>query len=361
MQKIRYLTNLLLVFVFACIFTFAFLWAMFFQYRFFQDLYLGNATTEQCFSPALLNETAPCASCVHFVSFVVFDSGRWKQFDNFLRALRVMASSLRISQKCFRLNLYTNLPLDGRKVLQLIQAGGVGVEVRALPKLPANRYTKKSRWLALSRSKLDLVEHYATITGVDPVWTDMDTLVLTDLSCAVGRARNFAVTRDYPQHTIVGPRGSVLLHPKRSVYGDLWMMDSTLRNAVRALENSGMPPPSYDIQDYLSLLMNRCDGTVLDLRSLVRANESQKASEMCFGFDAAHGHHPKSNNLHLMVRDGQLRCMKKEEDDVKLRPVATLSFVAHHYWGLLRNPNGIFNTPELRKWAERRGFYFKRK
>ncbi len=35
---------------------------------------------------------------------------------------------------------------------------------------------------------MDLVEHYALVTGIDLVWIDMDTLILTDLPCAVGRA-----------------------------------------------------------------------------------------------------------------------------------------------------------------------------
>ncbi len=134
------------------------------------------------------------------------------------------------------------------------------------------------------------------------------------------------------------------------------MMNSTLRSAVRELENSGMPPPPFDIQDYMSLLMNRCDCTVLDLRSLARANEFPIASAMCFEFDAAYGQHPRWNNLHLTVRDGQLHCIKKEKDGVKFRAVATLPFVANHYWSVLNKPKIVFHSPELRKWAERRGF-----
>ena len=270
-----------------------------------------------------------------------------------------MASSLRNSQKCFRLILYTNLPIDGWEVRQLIQAGGAGVDVRALPNLPANRYTGVSRWLEMSRSKLDLVEEYALATGVDPVWIDMDTLVVADLSCAVGRARNFVITRGYRQHWVIGPEGPVLLHPRRSVFGDLWMMDSTLRNAIRGLEKSGMPPPLLDIQDYLAVLMNRCDGTVLDLRSLVRSEGFQQGNGMCFGFDAAHGLHPKSDNLFLTMHDGQLHCIQKEDNSVKLRPVAVLSFVSQYYWDQLQHPESIFKTPALRKWAQSNGFSFK--
>ena len=70
-----------------------------------------------------------------------FYYGRWSRFHNFLRALRVLVATLRTSQKCFRLNLYTNLPIGGIKVRKLIQAGGAGVEVRALLKLPASQYT----------------------------------------------------------------------------------------------------------------------------------------------------------------------------------------------------------------------------
>ena len=355
MRKVRHLT-LLLVFVNVCACAFVFWWALFFQHTYF-----GYNSTELCHTPRLVNETAPCASCVHFVSLAVVDGGRWNRSDDFVRALRVMSTTLRNSQKCFRLCLYTNLPIDGAVVRQLVQAGGKGVELRALPDLPPNRYTNMSRWLELSRAKLDLVEQYAMGTGVDPVWIDMDTLVVSDLSCAVGRARNFVMGRDYPQHSIDGPRGTVLLHPRRSVYGDLWMMDTNLRNAVRALENSGMPPPPYDIQDYLGLLLNRCDGTVTDLRTLVRADGFQQGDEMCFGFDAGQGQHLRTNTTHLTVRDGRLHCMKKEHDGVKVRPVAVLSFVAMYYWDQLKEPEAIFNTTDLRKWAERHGFAFEQK
>ena len=232
MCKIRHLT-LLLVSVTACICTAAFCWVLYFQ-----NMYSGHARMDLCYTPSLVNETGPCVSCVHFVSFFVADSSRWNRFNDFVRALRVTGTTLRKSQNCFRLNLYTNLAIDGTEACQLIQAGGAGVEVQALPKLPANRYTNKSRWLAFSCSKRDLVEHYATLTGVDPVWIDMDTLVVTDISRAVGRARNFVVNHGYPKYTIVGPQGPVLLHPQRSVNGDLAMMDSSLRNAVRALEKA---------------------------------------------------------------------------------------------------------------------------
>ncbi len=91
--------------------------------------------------------------------------------------------------------------------------------------------------------------------------------------------------------------------------------------------------------------MNRCDGTVVDSRTLVRAEGFQQGDEMWFGFDPAHAQHMRWNNTHLRVRDGQLRCMKKEYDGVKLRPVAVLSFVAMYYWHELKHPETISTLP----------------
>lgn len=81
------------------------------------------------------------------------------------------------------------------------------------------------------------------------------------------------------------------LRADRSAYGDLWMYDAGLDRAVRGLEDAGMSPPRDDLQDYFSVLLNRCRGEVVDLRVVMEQGEGKR---MCFGFDFADQLHPEA-------------------------------------------------------------------
>ncbi len=252
-----------------------------------------NVGPGQCFSPARVNATAPCAQCVHFVTCAV-NADRWGSVRKLAQGLHVTAAAIRASQKCFTLYAYTNVPRGSAAWNSLAEAGGDNVKIVEYPTdLPKNAWSGRNQWIELSRRKLDLLERYEKLHGRKAIWTDLDTIVVADMSCAYARAPHFIVSRNKRLRPL-WERGwkLVWLHKRRSAFGDLFMLDAKLIQQIRDLENSGMPPPTLDLQDYFSYLLNRCDGSVVDLRALMRKDGFMRGDGMCFEFDFVQGLHP---------------------------------------------------------------------
>lgn len=315
-----------------------------------------NVGRGECFATASLNATAACARCVHFVTMVVV-LDRWGSAVRLIRGLTVTIAGLRASQRCFTLSAYTNARAGSSAWASLALLEDASVFVRRLPDdLPRNAYSGARPWLELSRRKLDLLERYERRFRRKAIWTDLDTIVDTDLACAYARAPNFVVSRWRHLRTLRGPQGrTVWLENARSVFGDLFMLDKALIAKVRGLERSGMPPPALDLQDYLSFLLNRCDGSVVDLRALVREDGFAHGEGACFGFDFAQGQHPNPAWAKLKIVKGKLHCgIMGDGGNVHYHPVAALSFTAFTFWRMLDAPREYFKTPALERWAERR-------
>lgn len=310
----------------------------------------------QCFSGSRVDFSAPCASCAHFVTTVV-TGARWPDKLHLVRSLRTLAATLRSSQGCFTLHAYTNTPKGGAFWDTLVSAAGPGVRIQRYPRdLPRNGYSGKNKWLELSRRKLDLLERYEAKWGRRAVWTDLDTVVAADLRCAIGRAPNFFVTRANNPNVVAGPGGRrISLNGARTTTGDLWMADAGLIGQIRGLERAGMPPPEYDIQDYAGVLMNACDGSLVDLRALVRAEGFARGGPMAFGFDCWNNVTPRPGRSTLKIVNGSLYCTAKYGNATRELPVATMSFHAPSFRTFLMTPEQYFKTSALRKWARNRG------
>lgn len=138
------------------------------------------------------------------------------------------------------------------------------------------------------------------------------------------------------------------LRADRSAYGDLWMYDAGLDRAVRGLEDAGMSPPRDDLQDYFSVLLNRCRGEVVGLRVVMEQGEGKR---MCLGFDFADQLHPEAGGTNLEVRGGRLHCRMQGEGRLEILEVAEMSFTAVTFEKFLRDPGGIFRTTMLWQWA----------
>lgn len=315
-----------------------------------------NVGRGECFSTAAVNASTPCARCVHFITMaVVLD--RWGSAVRLIRGLTVTIAGLRSSQRCFTLLVYTNAKpgSSSREALQLLADDSV--TIRRLPSdLPRNAYSGSRPWLELSRRKLDLLERYEQRFIRKAIWTDIDTIVTTDLACAYARAPNFVVSRWRHLRALRGPGGRpVWLENSRSVFGDLFMLDEGLIAKVRGLERDGMPPPGLDLQDYLSFLLNRCDSSVVDLRALIREDGFANGEGACFGFDFAQGQHPNPAWAKLKVIRGKLYCgIMSDRGHVDYHPVGALSFTAFTFGKMLDAPRKYFKTPALERWAQRR-------
>lgn len=239
---------------------------------------------------------------------------------------------------------------------QLADAGGSEVRLYAFPKdLPRYAYTGKNRWLELSRQKLDLVERHLKSHGHKVIWTDLDTVVLADLSCAYAQLENFVISRVSSGHTILNAaRKPLKLRLGYSVYGDLWMADLKLIGQVRRLEASDLPPPPFDLQDYYTILLNGCSGVVTDLRGFLHDHSAQP---MCFGFDFSAGHHPNPEDvLPMRVVNNTLHCTVHRNGRFDYYPIASLSFTFPLMRQFLQHPRELFRSPQLFAWARSRGF-----
>lgn len=309
----------------------------------------------QCFSDLRVNYSAPCAACVHFVT-VANVAHKWASWQFLARSVGAVASTLRASQKCFTLHVYTNARKSSEFWRALIEAGGD--ETRILPyptDMPRNGYSGKDARLEMSRHKLDLMERDETQFGKRSIWTDLDTIVVADMSCVYARAPNFFVTiLDYSR-PLKGMDGVWFdVHPMRTTFGDLFMADSRFTESVRKLERDGFPTPKGDVQDYANLFVHRCDGSVLDLRALVRREGFVKGGPMAFGWDCF-GRVLFGSERGRRIKDGRLECRMRYAGEVGWFPAATLTFNSYAFRRFLDEPRRYFHTRELWEWARKRG------
>lgn len=317
---------------------------------------MDSAGKPKCFKQAMVNNTKSCLACVNFITIAKLGS-RWSSSSTAQDALRVVTRSLRLNHRCFKLHLYTDVKEGSEMERKLKLVGGDDVQLHQYPNdLPRNAYSGRNAWLELSRRKLDVVSRHMKKYGHKVIWTDLDTLILTDLSCAYSKLQNFVVSRDWPgEHYMRGP-GNVGVRVRHgySVYGDFWMADNALIDRVLDLEKRGMPPPSFDLQDYFAYMLNLCDGSLTDLRGYLT---DDKDKPQCLGFDYSNGHHPYTQNIYPMrVINDTLYCSVERDSRLVQYRMASMSFIYPLFVKYIQNPRVLFNNKELLEWAHKYGF-----
>ena len=281
-------------------------------------------------------------------AFTAGAGGRWDS-ASCKRALRLTYSSLVRSQSKFpRLHLYTDdLTVVPKRTLSGIKTNIVVHQSRP-DLLPVNQYTGKDPWLALSRAKLDVVEHLMALTGRNIIWIDLDTLVFVDLSLT--NTHSWVIGYQHgncfncsAEHISQGGPFDRPIEPKFDIFGDLWALNLSGIKAFRRYEqkhvSSGLPLPSYDLQGYFTLML--ADSALP--ASLLHDVLNYNFGFVCSGFD-----HPSPTNMKLKVVEGTLSCPVEASLEKKISDsVGSISFTAHTFVDMvLKAPIGNFTWVE---------------
>mmetsp|Transcript_9654 Transcript_9654/g.9759 ORF Transcript_9654/g.9759 Transcript_9654/m.9759 type:complete len:262 (-) Transcript_9654:1057-1842(-) len=194
-----------------------------------------------------------------------------------------------------------------------------------------------SKWLALSRAKLDTFEEYLIDGGPQPVWIDLDTVVFDRA------AVNSTVPWVYGYH-----HGN---KTRNHCFGDIFSLDTETLQEIRRLENellneNKISLPMYDLQGYFSILLERQQTEASSYLHPVLSSSSinshaaillhvvqEDSPNFAFGFDCSAGKHPELQYLKDQVRrwngeKGGLMCKNYRGEDTK---VARMSFTASTY------------------------------
>lgn len=141
---------------------------------------------------------------------VVKLGARWSCSSTEGDSLRVVTTSLRLYHHCFTLHSYTDVKKGSEMERKLMLTGGDDVRLHTYPNdLPWNTYSNQNAWLAQSRQELDIVLRYMEKFGHKMIWTNLNSLILADLSCASSKLQNFEVSRDWPgEHFVQGPENT---------------------------------------------------------------------------------------------------------------------------------------------------------
>eukprot|EP00523_Entomoneis_sp_CCMP467_P011882 CAMPEP_0168718390 /NCGR_PEP_ID=MMETSP0724-20121128/492_1 /TAXON_ID=265536 /ORGANISM="Amphiprora sp., Strain CCMP467" /LENGTH=231 /DNA_ID=CAMNT_0008764899 /DNA_START=306 /DNA_END=998 /DNA_ORIENTATION=+ len=201
--------------------------------------------------------------------------------------------------------------------------------------IPKRGYNK---WRSLSRYKLDIfLKHIQQ--GERLVWTDVDTLVLTDLTPAMERNISWGVGWE---NGITGLTGGKRLHvysrvkvePSNQIQGDLWTLNLQGIKDVLLLEKeqveNNIAKPVYDLQGYFSILMSNGWPNFHLIQHLM--------PDYSFGFQCSGFKHPNKETFKPKVINGELIC--PDSDGIGLgSKVGAMSFTAHSFKKMiLRDP-----------------------
>mmetsp|Transcript_6874 Transcript_6874/g.8452 ORF Transcript_6874/g.8452 Transcript_6874/m.8452 type:complete len:405 (-) Transcript_6874:1223-2437(-) len=278
--------------------------------------------------------------------------GRWSSDDG-ARALRILYSSLVRSHGCsVQLHVHSNMPPEIARNVYIRNGprgySTMGTQMNGIVFHEVNKtywnnpyndmkiVPHASKWFALSRAKLDTFEEYLIDGGPQPVWIDLDTVVFDRA------AVNSTVPWVYGYH-----HGN---KTRNHCFGDMFSLDTETLQEVRRLENElineNKTLPTYDLQGYFSILMERQQkeaSSYLYPVSLSSFNNSHAASllhvvqedspNFAFGFDCSADLHPEPRYLKDRVRrwngeKGRLMCKNLRGEDTK---VASMSFTAPTY------------------------------
>lgn len=265
----------------------------------------------QCFALSRVAFTAPCAPCVYFVTHIL-PQPPWNDTRLLARSLQATAGALRSSQTCFTLTAYTTAVPGSTTWMLLASAGGIGVELAPYPTLASTG----------KHAGPDLLGQYESHYGREAVWIGRGVLLTADLACAYARAPAFAVAA---------------LSAPGQVRDDLWMADAAMLRQMRSAK--------VGVEEFLSRAMSRCDGTLVDLRALVRSDGFGDGWPMCMGADFG------GRGGGLVAEGGKIYCELGIDGKRANYTVASLSYRQTEYARVLERPETYFSTPELAAWA----------
>jgi hypothetical protein len=239
------------------------------------------------------------ATPVIFASAAVVRIGRW-DLQSTQRAIKLTYSSLVRSQTSYPLLF---LHTDELRVIP--RSTTMGTPVRISPvlidmkqMLEASEY--EDPWHALSRAKLDMVEVLINEYDKPVIWIDLDTFIFVDLASSFQHTSSWVLGFHHG-----GCEGKLScasmdedIHPAFDVQGDLWAMDLTSIDDIRAFENDlrayGKSLPPYDLQGIFSMMLER---------GLLRARLLHHLLPFNFGFACSNFEHPTPHKLQLFVED----------------------------------------------------------
>ena len=275
--------------------------------------------------------------------------GRWGP-DRIAQAVRILYSSLSRTFNCavdlhVHTNYYNKNPIN--TLLQNNVYTTMGTRMNGLQFHPLNytawrknvymdtRYvTKPSKWIALSRSKLDTMEsHLGDNLNFLPVWTDLDTLILHPAAVMID------TSNDGAHRSLNRPWAIGYHHQQRNICaGDLFSLDQQTIDDIRKLEQELISNskkgesklPEYDLQGYFTLL--------LDHNSTRMEIVQEHYPDMTFGFDCSNDLHPSPERIQDAIKfndankNGSVTCAQPRLlPETPQRPIACISFTAPTY------------------------------
>ena len=319
---------------------------------------------------AQVRESIACESnAPTFITFAFSYVGRWT-VDDMLAGLRLMYSSLVRSQRCDPLlYVYTNSDDIVGGLVFLRTTMGTRARVTAVlykstringhgyesisrsrrwcwPICSGGSGSEGSRWHSMSRHKLDIMKRHL-LQGEQPVWIDLDTLVLADLSLVFRNSSSWVLGWQHGRTLRGGTLeiiSKVTIPMRSNAQGDLWAVDMAGIDEVERLEASlldaGTELPQYDLQGYFSIILatNRTT-TFRIIQDIMPA--------FAFGFECSRWDHPTSANFKPRVATNELNAggnliastfppgAKREHLTCGGRPAAVLSFTAPSFKKLL--------------------------
>ena len=318
----------------------------------------SRSFVEPCIGGRLEASTADHPEPIRFATFAFArNAGKRWSVESTKTALQLMYSSLARSQarKPPRLHVYTDTP----DVIPIETTFGTEVDVIMHAcdshSFPPNAYTNVGPWAALSRAKLDAVEHVMTAFGARVIWIDLDTLVFVDLGQTFRQSSSWVVGYQRGAHC-EGMRACFhsahsSVRPEFDALGDLWSLDRETIAKVRDFErrritSSARTPPKYDLQTYYGQMLEEemLSSDVL-LHKLLPSHN--------FGFFCSNFMHPTVENLELSIdEEGNLVCPRRP--DVKMgERVGTISFTAKTFQSMFSADGDVFETiahPGARRW-----------
>ena len=317
-------------------------------------------------SPALVKalETR-CSKTVAppFITFAVnwipggiqfWKQGRWGRKGT-AQAIRILYSSLSQTFGCaVELHVHTNYDHNPIKTLLDNDVySSIGTKMNGLEFHPLNKtawkhnpylnkkyVSKPSKWLALSRSKLETIElHLDDNPNYLPVWVDLDTIIFDKSAVLISQKDN---EQPRQQPWVYGYH-----HNQRNIcYGDIFCIDQQTIDDIRKLENEIISSVKKDGGDDSTKLLPTLDlqgyfGMMLETNASRFVIMQEQYPNFSFGFDCSeNGNHPypdsvkdriRFNNNQNRITCPNPRLPNKDDNSNNDVPVGAMSFTAPSY------------------------------
>ena len=180
---------------------------------------------------------------------------------------------------------------------------------------------------------------------------DVDTLLFVSLSSKNIKASSWAIGWQHGKtgkaFIDMGEKGenTVPVAPSNDVQGDLWEVDLGTIQDVRNLEKTLHNKPTYDLQGYFSLLLERSEHKMHLLQSLLPMYS--------FGFQCSDYKHPTNNNFLPRIINNKLDCPDRQKIGFS-STVGSISFTAVTFKSLMLGKEMLpKQRTEVRQWFKR--------